>query len=199
MSVLVSLCAVLLAACASNDSASSGNSASAAKANKQVDLRIHAWTGYTEDLKDDFIAHMRQQGYQARISIEAASGFESFSQAITSNKADLISPAHDLAPIFIQQNLVQKLDHNLLPSLKQINPAIINRLTTSDDLLPYVAPLTFGPYALAYRKDAFETPPQSYRELWNPKHQGKISIAEYDTANIYMTPHVGCFPIIYST
>ena len=35
---------------------------------------------------------------------------------------------------------------------------------------------------------------QGYKELWNAEHRGKVSIADYDTANIYMTALMLGFP-----
>ena len=69
-----------------------------------VTLRVHAWTGYAEDLITDFSQHMQSKGYAVTIEIQAASGLESFTDALKNNTADLISPAHDLTRTFIQQN-----------------------------------------------------------------------------------------------
>ena len=39
---------------------------------------------------------------------------------------------------------------------------------------------------MAYREGAYAEPPTSYRALWDASKQGRVSIADYDTANIYM-------------
>jgi spermidine/putrescine-binding protein len=151
-----------------------------------VTLRIHAWTGYAEHFIDDFQAAMKKDGYDVTIELQTATGLESFESALANNTADLISPAHDLATFFINQGLTQKFDKQFLPSLRQVNPVIIERLAINKTIIPYIAPLTFGPYAMAYRVAAFEEAPNSYRALWQAA-PGKVSIADYDTANIYMT------------
>ena len=152
----------------------------------EVSLRVHAWSGYAEPLVDDFRDLMRKRGFEVNLDLQAATGLEGFTTALRDNQADIISPAHDLTRTFIQQNLVQELDPELLPVSRQVNPLIFERLALSPDVLPYIAPLTFGPYALAYRTDAFEKPPTSYRALWDAGRRGRVSIADYDTANIYM-------------
>ena len=83
---------------------------------------------------------------------------------------------------------------HLLPHLKQVNPLITERLALDDHIISFLAPFTYGPYALAYRQDALEEAPRSYKELWNAEHRGKVSIADYDTANIYMTALMLGFP-----
>ncbi len=183
--LLAMLCIILSLGCSTQE-----EEATLAQEHKELEaitLRIHAWTGYAEPIVTAFQEHMKQRGFAVSFDIQAASGLESFADALAADKADLISPAHDLAQTFIQKNLVQPLDPQLLPSLRQVNPLIIQRLKKSDDMISYLAPITFGPYALAYRRDAFPEPPTSYRALWDMSHSGKISIADYDTANIYMT------------
>ena len=157
---------------------------------KPVTLRVHAWAGYAEPLLDDFRKQMAKDGYAVTVETQTATGLEGFIQALRDGEADLISPAHDLTTTFIQHNLVQPLDRDLIPNLNQVNPLILERLGKTQEVIPYIAPLTYGPYAMAYRVSAYaETEaPTSYRAIWDAQLHGAgaVSIADYDTANIYM-------------
>ena len=89
---------------------------------KPVTLRIHAWTGYAEPIRADFVAHMRTQGYDVALELQPATGLESFREALESGSADLISPANDIILNFIHQDLVQPLDHHCSPTSSRLTP-----------------------------------------------------------------------------
>lgn len=150
-----------------------------------VTLRIHAWTGYAEPFQAGFVDTMRHQGYDVHVEITGASGLDSFLENLQTQKADLISPAADLSPTFVSRQLAQPINKDWVSNLSQINPLIGKRLTLGD-AIDYVVPYTFGPYALAYNMMTVTTAPDSYEILWNPQYAGRVSVASYDTANIYM-------------
>ena len=154
---------------------------------RPVVLRIHAWTGYAEPFQERFVEKMKKEGFAVEVEISSASGLASFTDHLKNKKAHLVSPAHDLTLTLIDAGLVQPFAADLLPHVKQVNPLIGKRLAKNEKMMPYIAPYTFGPYALAYRKDKFKEAPNSYDVLWAEENRMKVSLADYDTANIYLT------------
>ncbi len=148
-----------------------------------VRLRLHCWNGYAEPFQAAFIAEMARQGYAVSLEIQPATGLDSFMRALQEDTADLITPASDLSPLFLQAGLVQPLDQSRLPHMKEINPLI--RQAQPAETRQHLVPFTFGPYALAYNTER-TTPPTSYQALWDNRHASRITIADYDTANIYL-------------
>ena len=149
-----------------------------------ITLRINCWTGYVEPIKEAFIESMKEKGFDVTLEVSSTNGLDTFLDVLREDKADLISPANDLYTTFVNEKLIRPIEPKNLSHYSQLNQVLLDKL--GQDVLKYGAPYTFGPYALAYRKEAFPEAPNSYSVLWDAAHSGKVSISEYDTANIYM-------------
>jgi spermidine/putrescine-binding protein len=148
-----------------------------------LSLNIHAWAGYVEPYLADASSQLKAQGFNLSYERTLATGLPSFERELRQGTADLVSPANDLIPVLAAQGLLQPLPENCAPKQYSINPLIILKLPTN--FSRYAVPFTFGPYALAYNTKSMSAP-NSYRVLWDPRYRGRISISDYDTANIYM-------------
>ncbi len=118
-----------------------------------------------------------QKKYNAKIEVvEALSG-----EMVSKLRAEKSSPTADVAiidePFAIQarsEGLLEKIDKNNVPNLKDLDERVLN----PDGWGPGVHsnPVVFG-----YNKDVFKlAPPQSWKDLWDPKYKGMIAPLSID-------------------
>ncbi len=87
---------------------------------------------------------------------------------------DLITPTDYLLPILKQKQMIQKPDHAKIPNIQYIDPAIAEKLgdATCEWSVPYFISLT----GIGYRKDAFPTPPDSWRVFGDPQYKNRVTL-----------------------
>lgn len=74
-----------------------------------------------------------------------------------------------VAKIADAEGLVEKLDTATIPAYADLNEI-------GKDLGGAALPLTYDTLSLIYNKDAYPTPPDSWKALWDPAHKGKVVV-----------------------
>jgi spermidine/putrescine transport system substrate-binding protein len=100
---------------------------------------------------------------------------QSLNKAATGGPFDIVHPCNEMLPSFVSQGLVQPWDPSLLPSLKNLNPFLLQRGQINGK--QYLIPWDWGYASLLYRSDKISPADATGWELaWNPKYKGKISL-----------------------
>jgi spermidine/putrescine-binding protein len=85
----------------------------------------------------------------------------------------------------IRQGLLQELDHDKLPALKNFNSNYLD--FSFDPSNKYTIPYQAGTDAIVYNADAVTTPPKSFADLWNPDYKGRLVMLDDSRATIGAT------------
>jgi spermidine/putrescine transport system substrate-binding protein len=84
------------------------------------------------------------------------------------------------APLYIKEGLVQPLDFSRIPNSSMLFPNLrAPHWNTGADGQQYFIVHAFGIDTIAYRADLIDTPPTSWNDLFDPKHEGKIGLMDY--------------------
>jgi putative spermidine/putrescine transport system substrate-binding protein len=71
----------------------------------------------------------------------------------------------------INDGLIVKLDPSKFPNLANVRPEFLEASHG------YGVPVTFTTIGIAYNTELVKTPPQAWKDLWNPEHKGLIGVA----------------------
>jgi len=97
---------------------------------------------------------------------------------------DVISPSGDMAGYFVETGLVEPVDLSHISGWADI-PDDFKLSDMVKDGQVYGIPYQWGPDYIMYNEDYVPEPIKSWKELWDPKYAGKISLHD-DISNIYM-------------
>jgi spermidine/putrescine transport system substrate-binding protein len=92
---------------------------------------------------------------------------------------DIIVAGHYQIPLMGNDNLLHKLDHSLLPNMKNIDPQFLGQYW--DPKNEYALPKNFGTDEIIWRTDLLETPPTSWKsflELAKGPASGQVTIMD---------------------
>ncbi|HEY7681537.1 MAG TPA: ABC transporter substrate-binding protein [Gemmatimonadales bacterium] len=148
------------------------------------ELNFMVWEGYTDTLftkpfeeacgvkvnatymgsSDDLVAKLRAGGAET---------------------IDLISPSSDAVTAIIDAGLAQPLDLKRIPSYGDLMQSFRDLKVARKDTLVYGLPWAFGPNPLIYDTTKVKPAPKSWKELWDKKYKGKLSLQD-DIATLYM-------------
>jgi spermidine/putrescine-binding protein len=148
------------------------------------ELNFMVWEGYTDTLfvkpfedacgvkvnatymgsSDDLVAKLRAGGAET---------------------IDLISPSSDAVTAIIEAGLAQPLDLKRIPSYGDLMQSFRDLKVARKDSLVYGLPWAFGPNPLIYDTVKVVPAPKSWKELWDKKYRGKLSLQD-DIATLYM-------------
>lgn len=78
------------------------------------------------------------------------------------------------------EQLLEEMDASHIPNAADLGPM-------GRELGFWALPAMYDSMTLVYAKGAFSQPPKSWRELWDPKHRGKVAIATNRAINGSMT------------
>lgn len=158
---------------------------------EEITLRILCWEGYAPDAQVAIFEKemSAKHGTTVKVTRSYVSSPEEFFLALRSNKADVISPSHNVPlnkkfPLF---PLAHALDLEKLPNYAKINPSLkrLNFHTQGDNV--YVVPILYGPYGLAYDRSQLTTAPTSWKALIEPSAAGKFTLSsDYAEVNVYI-------------
>ena len=156
-------------------------------------LRLLVWEGYAPEIQRTRFQQFILKKYSVDVVLEvnyivdAEDGFA----ALRLKKADVVSPAHnrinDKRFKMIDSGLLLPLNLDNLPNYQQLNPSFKQLNHLVKDGVHYGLPFAWGPYGLVYNTEYFDKAPQSWNILWDPKHSGHFSIADWGEINIYLT------------
>ena len=104
-------------------------------------LNVYNWSYYTPDS----VLKKFEQEYNVRIVFdEFASNEEMYTKLKSGGSGyDIVFPSQDYVSIMINQGMFEKIDKSLIPNLKNIDPAVLQK-TTYDPNMDYSVPYYWG-------------------------------------------------------
>ena len=147
-------------------------------------LNILCWEGYADESFTKAFADM----YGCSVK---GSYFGSSDELISKLQAgggaayDVVSPSSDVARYLVEADLVQPIDPSKISSWNDLSPTLKDMKDVQKDGKTYGMPFTWGPDYLVYNADVVKEEPKSWKELWNPKYKGKVSLWD-DISNLYL-------------
>ncbi|MBO0662591.1 ABC transporter substrate-binding protein [Jiella flava] len=78
----------------------------------------------------------------------------------------------------LEEKLVQPIDIKTIENYKDIDAAKATSTMLNVDGKTYGVPWTWGLTTIAINEKAFDTPPTSIKEMWNPDHKGRVTIRD---------------------
>lgn len=157
------------------------------------ELSLLTWEGYADE---SFIADFEASTGCSVSATYVGSGEEIIAKmAAGGGVYDLITPASDITQVIIQAGFVEPIDTSRIEQWENIYPQFRELENIQSDGEYYAMPYTWGAISFMYRNDAFETPPTSLAELFDPRHAGRISLWDDKSAIYVAARHNGDFNI----
>jgi putative spermidine/putrescine transport system substrate-binding protein/spermidine/putrescine transport system substrate-binding protein len=97
---------------------------------------------------------------------------------------DVISPSGDMAGYLVQYDMIAPVDVSHISGWNDI-PDVFKLPDMVKGGKIHGVPYLWGPDYVIYDKNKFNEPIKSWKELWEPKFRGRISLHD-DVSNIYM-------------
>ena len=98
---------------------------------------------------------------------------------------DLVQPTDYIVSLMIRQGMLQELDHDKLPALKNFDPNYLD--FPFDPGNKYTIPYQAGTDAIVVNTDKVTDVPKSWADLWNPDYAGRLIFLDDSRATIGMT------------
>ena len=104
-------------------------------------INIYNWAYYTPPS----VIEKFEKEFNVRVVLdEYASNEEMYTKLKTGGGGyDLVFPSQDYASIMIRQGMFEKIDHSLIPNLKNIDPLVLQKITY-DSKMEYSVPYYWG-------------------------------------------------------
>ena len=191
--LLTAMIALALAACGGKseqaaDSQNNGQTpATAANSGATDALNIYNWSNYVdEDTVDEF-----KQANNLKLVYDLYENNETLEAKVLTGKSgyDLVVPGIAFLPRQIQAGAYQKINKDLIPNYKDINPKLLEMLATADPGNEYAVPYFSGVNTVAITakgKEALggQLPENGWDLLFKPEYTHKLKqcgIALWDT------------------
>jgi spermidine/putrescine-binding protein len=150
---------------------------------KSKELNLFVWTEYfPPDMLECF-----QLVYDIKLNRdEYSSNEEMYAKVSAGGTAyDLVQPTDYIIGLMIRQGLLQELDHNQLPNMKNMSPANMDQ--SFDPGNKYTVPYLAGTDSIVYNADKVTDPPKSWADLWKPDYAGRMVFLDDSRVTIGMT------------
>jgi len=148
-----------------------------------TELNLFVWTEYIpQDTIDCF-----EEVYGITVNKDEYSSNEEMYAKLSAGGAnyDLVQPTDYIVGLMIRQGLLQKLDHDRLPVLANMDANYMD--LPFDPGNEYTVPYQAGTDAIVVNTDKIETLPQSYADLWKPEFAGRMVMIDDSRAIIGAT------------
>lgn len=90
---------------------------------------------------------------------------------------DVINPSDFMVTILIKSGLVQPLDMNLIPNIRNaVKPLQAPSFDPGTDGKKYSIPYGYGSTAIAVRRDLFDGKVTGWEAMWDPANKGRIAM-----------------------
>ncbi|KTE20435.1 spermidine/putrescine ABC transporter substrate-binding protein [Sphingopyxis sp. H050] len=139
---------------------------------EEVKLNFYNWDTYIgETTLDDF---KESNGVDVTMDL-----FDSNDTLFAKFKAgnpgyDVIVPSNDFVERMVRADMLQPLDHALIPNIKNVDPAFIN--VDYDPGRKFSMPYTWLVLGIGYRKSKVKAKPDSWKVLFDsPEYAGRIA------------------------
>lgn len=161
--------------------AATGGSASAGEVN------LLAWEGYADD---SFVKDFEKSS-GCKVSATYVGSNDDFAPKLAAGGGvyDLITPSIDTSPVLIAAKFVEPIDLSKVARFGEIYEKFRSSSSIKGGGKTYGIPFSWGSIPFMYRTDKISTPPQSLKELWDPKYKGKIALWD-DKSAIYVGSRV---------
>ena len=147
------------------------------------ELNLFVWTEYIPpDMQECF-----ELVYGVKVNRDEYSANEEMYAKLSAGGTayDLVQPTDYIVSLMIRQGLLQKLDHDKLPALKNFDPNYLNFSFDPDN--EYTIPYQAGTDAIVVNTDTVTNPPKSWADLWNPDYAGRMVFLDDSRAVIGAT------------
>ena len=168
--------AVALVALAACGGTSDATDTSTGLAPDKGSVTVLTWEGYHDQAMLEEYA--KKSGVNVT-QITAGSVDEMFAKAQSSQgQIDLVY--FDLGNVdrYYKAGLLEPLDPSKVPNVTNISPGLPWEPGVTVDEKLYGLPYNWGTLPLMWSKEAFPTPPTSWKVLWDPQYAGKVSIPD---------------------
>lgn len=150
---------------------------------ESTELNIYVWTEYIPlEMIECF-----ELVYSIKVNRSEYSSNEEMYEAVISGttKYDLIQPSDYMIELMVREELLQELDHEKLPVLKNFDQNYLD--LEFDHGNKFSVPYQAGTTAIVVNTDAVGTIPQSWADLWNEEYAGRMVFLDDSRATIGMT------------
>lgn len=122
-------------------------------------LHIYIWADY---IHPDLIKRFEQQ-HQCKVVIDTFDSNEAMYARLKAGATgyDLIFPSSYIIPLLEKEQLIQKLDHQKIPNLKNLDPTILTKISNTQ--LLHSAPYTISYTVIGYSKSQLENPTPTWK------------------------------------
>jgi spermidine/putrescine transport system substrate-binding protein len=184
--------AVLLGGCGGSSS-SSGSAASARppKSQEPGNLSVLEWDGYqafgtpTNKKAGGLISggdYIKKYGADSVAYTLIVNDSQALNKVRTGAEFDIMHPCIENLQDYVNGGLIQPWDTKLIPSFKNLNPALVKGGQVNGQ--QYFIPWDWGYGSVIYRTDKVDPADATGWELfWNPKYKGRISMWNGNTTN----------------
>lgn len=148
-----------------------------------TELNLFVWTEYIPpDMQECF-----ELVYGIKVNRDEYSSNEEMYAKVSAGATsyDLAQPTDYIIAPMIRQELVQELDKERLPVLKNFDPNYLD--FEFDPGNKYSLPYQAGTTAIVVNTAAVENPPQKWADLWNPEYANRMVFLDEMRATIGMT------------
>jgi putative spermidine/putrescine transport system substrate-binding protein/spermidine/putrescine transport system substrate-binding protein len=148
------------------------------------ELNFMVWEGYTDTL----FAKPFEDACGVKVNATYMGSSDDLVAKLRAGGAetiDLISPSSDAVTAIIDAGLAQPLDLKRIPSYGDLMQSFRDLRVARKDSVVYGLPWAFGPNPLIYDTTKVKPAPKSWKELWDKKYKGKLSLQD-DIATLYM-------------
>ena len=138
-------------------------------------VNVLNWTSY---IPDSVIRGFEKE-YNIKVNYGTYSSNEELLAKITSSKKgtyDLIFPSDYMVELMIKRNIIDKLDKDKIPNIKNINESFLKQPYDKNN--DYSLPFLLATTTLAVNKDNIKEDITSYKQLLNPKYQNNIVLID---------------------
>jgi spermidine/putrescine-binding protein len=147
------------------------------------ELNLFVWTEYIPpDMQECF-----ELVYGIKVNRDEYSANEEMYAKLSAGGTayDLVQPTDYIVSLMVRQDLLQELDHNKLPVLKNFDTNYLD--FSFDPGNKYTIPYQAGTDAIVVNTDKVTEVPQSWSDLWKPEYAGKMVFLDDSRAVIGLT------------
>lgn len=142
-------------------------------------LYVFNWTEYIDP---DIVKEFEQQ-YDCDVVEDYFDSNESMlTKVVNSTKSyDLVCPSGDHVQILLEMELLEELDKANLPNWKHLNPSILGRLNSFDNIANYAMPYFWGVTGILYNPEFVKLENEdraSWNLFHNPEYKNKLMMLD---------------------
>lgn len=139
---------------------------------RKPEVRLYTWDNY--DDPEIFAEFERRHGVRV-VSDHFASNEELLAKLMGGVKGyDVIVPSDYMVAVMARQGLLAELDRRKLPNLRHLDERFLDAYFDPGNR--HSVPYLWGLTGIGYDAERVNPPPRSWADLWDPKHQGRVSL-----------------------